>query len=1181
MIKNKYRILLALSLMLCFFSSAYTQTDNLTLKWGDGSGFTDVDALLPTHNAASWDITTDTRQIQIAASFANVGTSGGRMISVIIPRGFKILAYSAKSGTVPPAGVSAIDLALEVDAKLNSSVLTALDNLDFASQRINGYTGTNTFGNTPYYNMDGMVVYDCTPQCDNITLTLKLSLDPKFFPYNATSTVLPENIKVSTSNATSGINLSKELTVTATGLVVPTLMAPSTGVVDNGNTRQVAGIVNSSDPTGNTGTIPAFMTGIVYSDYNSVFGSMIHFADKVTFTTSYPSGVTYQGFDMGQMSGNARWFTLGYTAAPAGGAFAGGHLNVAVDAVNRKLTYTFTNVFIPAAIGTFSLIRSYWTGNVDNDVITWGKQLSFTTTLSEIGGSIINNQQSLPTTPSNQVIVTPVKPQISLTLGARNYTMRDLNAYADSVSGANFPYDYALGNFSLNNAGPTPPENITYNFTFPESPQIRGVNLPAGASADATNIVATGMTNLGNSINYSGTRPLVNNAFILTPDILGLRDGEYLTSLSVKQKTLAIMNFGNVYTYSAITYFGKWVNGKGGAVQLSITDENGNQLAPLPPLPPITDNTQIGWTRSGAGSFTTVVVTPSGNPVNTFYPGQSIVCTSTYSQLGTSIAAGQSNTVDPDIYINLPAGISLDVNSLSVQSVAGKNGSSSFQLNLFETITKVIAGVEWTSYHFRVKNPLDIIVLSTNQSNIVSGGNNFVLNYTVTVSSACNAYATLPANQICQIDLGQTAVAAISSGIDYTTADTYNWTGKGTSYKVVGASQSPSISVVKKPGLQVYLGIRTHGTTQNYFTYNGTDASIAAVSPTATAEVWIKYENTSDAPYFENSEIYLPVPKNNITYTHYFNNSDFSNPAELEDSQTANRAPQWTAELAGEVTLPGFNTMYSADVSQETNYQTTGINASWKPVTMTWLDYAGLLAAGKKLSDVTMIKLTASANIPSAGNTGCIGETTFNLEMADDTQIGKYNYWRSYQKGWLDDAGAGTWVYGSVIAATPAADAIIGMIFKDVNRNGVLDSGEEYSASNPLPAGFTATIAGPGISGLLTMKISVDGSFKSLNSDGSIRYLGAGTYTVTINNVNPELYHFDLVNPDTRSYFDTSGKPVWMNDIQRDFIRTDNSSATYTFTVDTSNNAMPLVGVGLKDTPKFIPVNPQIRKGIE
>jgi len=765
-----------------------------------------------------------------------------------------------------------------------------------------------------------------------------------------------------------------------------------------------------------------------------------------------------------------------------------------------------------------------------------------------------------------------------MTLAPKNLTMRDLNAYAISVSGVDFPYDCALGGFSLNNVGPTPPETITYNFTFPESPQIRGVNIPVGQASDGTNIVATGMTNLGNEINYNGTPPLpTTNSFTLTPQLLGLQNGEYLTSLHVTQNTLAIMNYANNFTYSAINYFGKWVGKKEGAVRLSITDADGNQLAPPATANPSIDSTVIGWNTSGAGSLTTIVQTPSGNSPNTFYPNQSILFTSTYSQSSTSLNANQADIVDPDIYINLPAGINLDVTSLTAQSIAGNNGSSSFQLNFVEAVTKVISGVEWTSYHFNVKTPLDIVAISTNQSNNVSGSSNLVLKYTAIVSPACSAYAALPASQICQIDLGQTAVTTTNTGISYVIADVNNWAGKGVAYNLVGATyitQSPNLSVVQKPGLQVYLGIKA-GTAADYYTYNGTAATIASVSRDVPAEVSLRFENTSTDNYYAGSEIYLPIPKNNIAYDHFFNNTNIDGPSSVEDGKTANKAPQWTSELTTEVNLPEFDTYYGIGASSTTNYTNSAIANDWVPITMDWYLYADL-PAGKSLADVTMLRFVASQNINSAGLSGSTGETTFQLSVAPDAQLGQYDYWRSYQKGWRLVDGTGSWIYGAVLAATPAMSGVEGLFFKDSIANGVLDAGENYTGNMPNTA-FTATLMGPGIATSLTMNIDSNGSFKSLNPDNSTFYLSVGTYTVTINNSRPDLYHFTTFYPDTRSYFDTNSNPVWMNDIPLSLIRSDNTSATFTFTVTPLTTITQLLGIGLKDTPKYIPINPQLR----
>ena len=1171
-VKTRQVAFLWIFMACCFFSSAYAQQDNLTVNWGDGTAFTNIDNLTPTANAANWDLSGGTHQIQIVASFANVATAGTRTIIVRIPRGFKIQAYSAKSGTTAITGVSQIGLSTEAEAKVSSSTLTALDGTAWLAQQITGYTAMGSTGaNTPYRNMDGMVTYQLNQQCDNITLTLTLALDPYLFPYNATSVTLPD-INVEMVNTTSSADLKNSLTITATGLVAPTLGSPTSTFPNTGNTRPVAGVVNSSDATGNTGTVPAFATGITYFHYSTASGAMTHYADVVTFTTTYPAGVTYQGFDMGQLNSGARWLSLPYTAAPAGGSFAGGHLTVTVNTTNRTVTYTLTDILTTHNNAQISLIRSYWTADVDNSTITWNKVLPFITTMTDTSGSLIGNSQTSSPS-SNTVNITVVKPAVKILLTPQNRTIRDLNAYANTAAGVDFPYDQALGTFAINNSGPSKPENITYTFTFPASPEVRGVSLPAVQASDAA-ITATGITNTGRTVNYSGSPTIETLSFIqLTPQILGLATDEYLTSLTIEQQTLDLLNFNPNYTNSAIVYHGKWNNGREGDVNLTITDSGGNILATA------TDHTTIGWTISGTGTMTTTVQTPTGNPANTFYPGQTINFTSSYISGGMINNNNNPNLVDPDIYICLPAGIDLDPTSLTTQSVAGNNGSTRFALQSAGSSSVVIGGTTWTIYLFRVVNPLDIIALSSNQSNYVSGGNGFNILFSAIVSSACTAYPALSAAQICELDLGQTGISA-TANLDYTVSDTYNIAGKGTGYKLAGATQSPNLSVVQKPGLQVYLGIKTTGSSADYNIYNGLTSSIAMISKDLTAEVWMKYENTSTQPYLVGSEIYMPVPKKTIAYDHYFYNADFSNPGALEDGKTANQPPQFSLELTSEVDLFDFDTYYGVNTSPTTNYMATGITETWTPVSMDWFTYSELTAAGYTLADVTMLKFVANQNIGAAGSSTSTGETIFHLAVGSDAQIGQINYWRSYEKGWTSSTGTGTWVYGSVLAAEPAMSGVRGMFFNDANLNGVLDAGENYTTASPVPAGFTATLSGPGITGSMNMVINPDGSFQSMDPEGGIYYLGAGVFTVTFTNDNPSKYHFTTALPANRSYFDAGNNPVWYNDIPVYLIRTDNTQATFNFTVSSLSTATQLIGVGLKAVPTFIPVNPQVRKGL-
>ncbi|MCL2655633.1 MAG: InlB B-repeat-containing protein, partial [Coriobacteriia bacterium] len=1128
--------------------------DSLTVNYGDGSSFTDVDNLTPTANKANWDISGGTRQIQIQAAFANQGTAGSRTITVQVPRGFKIQAYTAKSGTAAISGVSQIALSSESDAKLASSTLTALDGSGFAAQRINGYTGQRTSVDTAYRPYDGKVTYSFNSNCDNITLTLTLALDPLLFPYNATTTVLPD-ITVAMVNGTNSMTLNNGLTITATGLVVPNNPTVTSSYLDNGATRQVAGVVNPSDSTGNTGTVPAFNTGVTYADTSTAFGSMTHYAESIVYKTTYPAGVQYQGFDLGAL--NNIWWAESHPADFSGVAgtqtYGNGHLTVTLDTVNRTVTYTFTNVRTQHFSTGGSLIRSYWTADVDNSTIKWNQVLPFVTTLNSSSGALIGNPQAQPQT-TNTVNITVVKPQIKITLTPQNRTLRDINAYAP-VS-----FDQLLGTISINNAGPTQPEDITYTFDFPASPEVRGVNLPAAQTSD-THIIATGLTNAGHTVTYDGTPVMGNNLntasnnFIaLTPQLLGLADGEYLTHLEVTQDTLAVMTYSNLYVHAGISYYGKWVAGQEGDVKLTITDAGDNVLASA------TDHTKIGWTNSGAGTMTTTVQTPSGNAANTFYPGQTIDAISTYS--AGFIISGISNpdTVDPDIYINLPAGIDLDPSSVSVQSPQGNHGSVRFSLQLVGTSAQTIDGVEWTSYHFQVKNKYDILALSSNQNSAVGS---FNISYTAIVSSACSAYPALPTNQICQLDLGQTGISSASSA-DYTVADAANWAVKGVDYMLVGASLSPNISVVQVPGLNVYLGIRPAGSTAPFYTFNGLSSSIAPVSPGSPAEVQLTYQNTADSDYFAGSEIYLPIPKVGTNYDHYFNNADISNPDGVEALQLQNKAPQWTGILTQFVSLPNFTTFYGVDTSGATNYTGAAISATWKPVGMTFYTAAQVTALGIDLANVTMLKFVANVNIPGA--VGATASTTFNMDVDSSAGVGQIDYWRSYQKGWTDASGNGSWVYGSVLAAEPAR-TVQGMFFNDSPANGMMTAGKAFTSLSGMAATLTSS---SGAITPVTLQVNADGSFKALDSAGKPVMLISGTYSLAITNANNTLGSGTALgfSPVTVGTSSASTSAYTMN-IPQTGIAADQSTATYNFTVATGDSVSPLlVGIGLSSPVK-------------
>ena len=119
--------------------AALLAQDNLIVRWGDASGWTEVGALPTPHQVEVSSAATE--QIQIEATFANPNVEHLREIIVKIPRGYKIIAYSATTATPAINGVSKIGLGTTFEGMTNSSTLTANDGTPWASQVITGYTG--------------------------------------------------------------------------------------------------------------------------------------------------------------------------------------------------------------------------------------------------------------------------------------------------------------------------------------------------------------------------------------------------------------------------------------------------------------------------------------------------------------------------------------------------------------------------------------------------------------------------------------------------------------------------------------------------------------------------------------------------------------------------------------------------------------------------------------------------------------------------------------------------------------------------------------------------------------------------------------------------------------------------------------------------------------------------------
>lgn len=1107
--------------------------DALTLKVSDSaSGFVDVD---DRGNAITWPLTTLTKQIQITARFSGVGTDKTRTVTVNIPRGLKIVEYSATTGTAAISGVSKIAFSEENEPKVASSVLTAADGSAWASQRITGYTGSGTATEAAVRVYDGKIVYSFNNNCDEIKLTLTLSLDQSLMPHNATTATL-NNITVDMASGTQ--TLQETLAVTVSELVVSSLRDASNAY----GTRVIAGTEDPLDP--DKGTVAEFETGLSSWIHIASTGSQNHLAEKATFVFSYPAGVTFTGFSEIFTGTSKTAVDAGFTS----GTYANGHLIVTLDTAARTVTFTYTNILLRHINN--NAIVCCWTAEIDNGTIKWGDKLIFSTAFAEESGLSAGIQKTHGGTLSGPTI-TVRKPDVTIALTAQNRTRRDLNAYANGA----YPYDYMLGQFYVRNTGSSVAGNLLYAFTFSPNLQVRGVSLPGYSGNNYSKITAE--TNLGRTIVLNGPFSVTNTSQSdrgLTIDSvkLGLAPGEYLVSLQAWQDSLNALNYTSSYTHSHTSYFGRFAAGLEGDAMLTIYDasdpENPVQLAT------VTDHTKIGWTNFGAGSVTltaTPVNTGDGTGAGSFYPNAAIKFSAVYSSAAS--VRTQNDGVDPVIYISLPEGIALDTGSVMGKSLSGNHGGSEFPLQLLRSETRTINGTLWTVYAFSSANTLDMVAKSNHGFSTAldpSGYNSITLTFTANVSSTCPTYAELKATDIVLWDFGQTAESA-TAGTNYTLADANNIAGKGASYNLVGATQATPLNIVQKPGLKVSIGIRTYedvlgGNTNPFYTYNGTAASVAPVTVDAPAEIWLKYENTDTSSYYAGSEIYLPIPKKDQAYSAYFNNAEISDPVNNTDTKTL----KWSGYLTGPVSLPGFTTWYTTD----TTYQTRPVPAdnSWTPdYNYTWTQ------SPANYADVTMIKFVANVNIPAGGT----GETTFTIGVDSDARLGDVNYWRSYQKGWRSAAGDGTWLYGSVVAAEPSLSGIEGMLFNDIDVDGVKAAAGEIfdNTAKNITAVLTGTTISP-----LNLTMLPDGSFKTLNANGTQYFLKTGTYTVTLYNGTSGAYGFTPTTSTTAS--DETG---WRMDVLQASIAANHATATYTFTVDsTMRTDMTLyLGVGLRASP--------------
>lgn len=1150
-------------------ASAAGTIGTLIVSLSDTSGnFTDVD----TAGTYSWSCEAgNKRTLKIHAAF-NSGSD--KTITVKVPTGYVISAYSATDSTADMSGVTKTTIDNAYKSYVTSSVLTAATaptqivggnaaGTDWTSQKITGYTGQTSSIETDVRTYGGDVIYTFDNSAQTVELVLVLNVQQELLSHTAATEAMdPVTVTMSSS---AGSNLTSTMNANAMNVPVVSICAGrmSTWAMTSANIGVAAGAAKSDQFGIEWGTW----------NYNGTSNTRGSLADSMTQTVTYPQGVFYDAEAFSNFLGLNNYGDIAGTTT-----YGNGHLTFTVneDAVNGggTLTFQYDDIYCLHG-GGGQVAGAYFRANTDASSTTQHYAAGDTITGFTVAGDVARDgkTKSLGTLNFTRTLVGGTGSGKDITLTAKNTTRRDITT--DCATSA---YDYSLGGFGVKSA-------LAYTGnTFFFDNRVGGADNTAGLGITALNFPGYNVRNVVVTTSAGRTITLASVSGTATGDIgvaltktaLGLADGEYISTCRFTND-MAQMTYGNSYDCGSLVYYGQFIDGQEADVKLSVLNDGSTDPADVMDnattgLPiAATDHTTIGYTKVGVSSVaTTVSDTAGGSPVTTYYPNETLHYSSTiYGGFSWQI---DDTIVDPLVLISLPSGINLDTSSVTAVSASGNHSDgSSFSLyQVSGTTTQTIDGVEWTTYKFTSKNPLDMVARESLQT--FNSRTGIKVSFDAVVASSCPGY-NLSLKDCVQWDLDHvspwnTTITAVNSngGGNFVYADTANRAEKGPDYYLAAAGDNYTI----KPliGLNVDLGIHSGSTgTDPYITYTGFDGSVVSVQAGGTAQVKLSYNSTSDSDYFKDSAIYVPIPKQGVDYTKYFENVELSNPVGTNTSKTFG----FTTSLTGAVNLTGddgtiWTTYYALDdaASNPTDHNYTGGTDNWEPATtasgsaITWVTADQVTDWSK----VVMLKFVAQGNItPNA-----TGSTVMTLDIAADASMDQFDYWRGYDKAVTTTDGSlrGNWHYTSVVAATPSNATVKGQFFIDKDVNGKFDPTDANYTNDGYIAWFGRD---DGTMANIAMTVHPDGSFELLDSNGNTVYLRSGDYTVTAfrnTDIETEYLFSHVQGTSTSNAGHADSGATWYNDISNDNISTTLPKATWKFTVSAANGGTQYVGVGLK-----------------
>ena len=1138
-----------------------------------------------------------------------------KSITVNVPTGFKINGYSSTAGPAEDRGLQLIAIDDMYKNEVDESLIRPASNhggivgvgtnpATWFDQKISGYSGDMVSTEKDIRTYGGVITWKLKPTTQTVKLVLNLSVQKELLRHTVEEENMGDIVITVTGNETKNTTIKTKVTD------IPQVSIKYVDGLPEGMDMYYA--AERSDFTNRSDLLPVCFT---IKNFHGGTGEDIAYAEKAEFILRYPKDLYLEPDTLYcGMLGFTNPGDIEKELAKQNKTLKKNDTTI----VNNHLSVTWYEGgtgenYIKWTLTKFTM-RNYWNGGcmgasfrADN-----GKYniASDTHVISPFIAEMSYYQRNGDTTrksgPINftRQLVDGDKKNIQIT--GRNFMRRNITRDF-GLEG----YDYVLGGFNVYSMLAYT-DNVFY-FTNPYGLEITALNLmgknirdiyvytnyrrstPIDVLADYPGYFKTvGSMKVydeakvyertwGGSSSVSGES---NHGALLELSKIGGQEGEYITACFFVADTDQTTYVAN-YTFSGFTYIGKFdekqLSGK--PVYLQQLDDGISHTAALdgedfyekrrnkfaykntaiiePDAYVVNyviddDQTTIGWTNTGVSAVVTTAKDQNGQAGNTFYPN-SVIAIETEIHSGFRNAVTSQNVlIDPVVVINLPKGISLDLQSAVLQRpevsytsywTGGMFSMETVPSNVEKLGTTMVDNVEWTTYIISYDGPAkDMVAKERLYTSNNLQTNTFTAKVNLIVSPQCPNY-DLSLKDLVMWDVRNDAGAnvnlsnvevpsengdAIDSHWDNQTVreDKHNFLGNGSHYAV--ANNGGDISIKPLIGLIMDLGItpvdnlNDPESTSGFTTYDGQDSSIVRVRSGGYADVQLSYFSTSESAYFSGSAIYVPIPKYNkdfgSRYGSYFQNINLTSPL----TQTDFKKFEYTMDLARPVTLEGepdangnrtqWTTYYATNslMSQNASYQVppAGVVDTWEPVTIdganVWWYTEDYIKSNNLWSSVRMVKFVVKegSTIPPAGSGSCV--MRLYVHDVDETDgpglYGKVNYWRAYGKA-VDEVTmqTGEWSYTSVVAATPGKETVVGQFFVDnVNENGYFQPTELAYVDGD----FSLELydSNGNIWPDATLKIDRNGAFALKDSYGNTAYLPEGQYTIKITDLDENFY---------------------------------------------------------------------------